>query len=74
MSLKDDTFVDIFSNLGCVPVSQSMFNETEVYVCCMYSFKNRSNINDVIKNMFGEKSKPAVISDPLDNIKSVDPM
>ena len=72
MALKDDKCVDIFSNFGSVLLSQSMFKEIEIYVCCMYSFKNRNNLNDVIENIFEEKLKPAVSSNPLDTIKSVD--
>ena len=49
-----------------------MFREIKQYVCCMNSFKNRSNINCVIENMFVEKLKIAVSSNPLDNINTVD--
>ena len=39
----------------------------------MYGFKRTCKINDVIKSMFEEKSKPTISSHPLANIKSIDP-
>ena len=39
----------------------------------MYGFKRTCKINDVIKSMFEEKSKPTISSRPLANIKSIDP-
>ena len=39
----------------------------------MYGFKRTCKINDVIKSMFEEKSKPTISSLPLENTKSMDP-
>ena len=38
----------------------------------MYAFKRTINITDVIKCMFGEKTRPTISSRPLGNIKSID--
>ena len=51
---------------------QKNFEEVERYVCIMYGFKRTCKINDVIKSMFEEKSKPTISSRPLGNIKSID--
>ena len=70
--LKDTKFVKVFSSLGSIPLEQQVFEKIESYVCIMYGFKRACNINDVIKSMFEEKSKPTISSHPLANIKSID--
>ena len=63
----------MFSSLGSIPLEQQIFEEIESYVCIMYGFKRTRKINDVIKSMFEEKSKPTISSLPLENTKSMDP-
>ena len=72
LALKDTTFVNVFSSLVSIPLEQQIFEEVERYVCIMYGFKRTCKINDVIKSMFEEKSKPTISSRPLGNIKSID--
>ena len=70
--LKDTKFVKVFSSLGSIPFEQRIFEEIERYVSIMYGFKRTCKINDLIKSMFEEKSKPTISSRPLENIKSMD--
>ena len=63
----------MFSPHGSIPLEQKIFEEIESYVCIMYGFKRTCKINDVIKSMFEEKSRPTISSRPLENIKSMDP-
>ena len=72
LALKDAKFVKVFSSLGSIPLEQQVFEEIERYVCIMYGFKRACKINDVIKSMFEEKSKPTNSSHPLANIKPAD--
>ena len=70
--LKDTKFVKVFSSLGSIPLEQQIFEEIERYVSIMYGFKRTCKINDLIKSMFEEKSKPTISSHPLEKIKSMD--
>ena len=65
LALKDTKFVKVFSSLGSIPLEQQIFEEIERHVCIMYGFKRTCKINDVIKSMFEEKSKPTITSRPL---------
>ena len=64
LALKDNKFVKVFSSLGCIPLEQQVFEEIERYVCIMHGFKRACKINDVIKSMFEEKSKPTISLHP----------
>ena len=70
--LKDTKFVKVFSSLGSIPLEQQIFEEIERYVSIVYGFKRIYKINDLIKSMFEEKSKPTISSHPLEKIKSMD--
>ena len=63
----------MFSSLRRIPLEKQIFEEIKRYVCIMYGFKRIGNINDVIKSIFEEKSKPTISLRPLKNIKSIDP-
>ena len=73
LALSDTKFVKVFSSLGSIPLEQQILEEIERYVCIMYWFKRTCKINDVIKSMSEEKSKPTISSLPLENIKFIDP-
>ena len=73
LALSDTKFVKVFSSLGSIPLEQQILEEIERYVCIMYGFKRTCKINDVIKRMSEEKSKPIISSRPLENIKFIDP-
>ena len=73
LALINEKFVNIFSSLGINTFEKETFSKIGRYVCFMYGTKKTCNINDVIKSMFEEISKPMVSSRPLENIKSIDP-
>eukprot|EP00112_Aurelia_sp_Birch-Aquarium-sp1_P009015 Seg201.4 transcript_id=Seg201.4/GoldUCD/mRNA.D3Y31 product="hypothetical protein" protein_id=Seg201.4/GoldUCD/D3Y31 len=54
--LKRREFVEVFGKLGIEnEVTQSLLEELETFVCCLYGFPRLSNVNDVRKAMFWEK-------------------
>ena len=53
-------------------MSHEVFSTIEEYVCSVDGFKCDKNVNEVIKKMFEERSKPKSTERPLDSIKSLD--
>ena len=70
---KKEKFPNAFSKLGEGEMSYEVFPTIEEYVCSVYGFKCDNNINEVIRKMFEERSKPKSAERPLDCIKSSDP-
>ena len=54
-------------------MSHEVFSTIEEYVCSVYGFKCDKNVNDLIRKMSEERSKPKSTERPLDCIKSLDP-
>ena len=70
---KKEKFPNAFSKLGEGEMSHEVFSTIEEYVCSVYGFKCDNNINEVIRKMFEERSKPKSAERPLDCIKSSNP-
>ena len=70
---KKEKFSNAFSKLGEGEMSHEVFSTIEEYVCLVYGFKCDNSINEVIRKMFAERSKPKSAERPLDCIKSSDP-
>ncbi len=54
--LKKREFVEVFGKLGMEnEVTESLLEELQKFVCCLYGYPRLSNVNDVRKAMFWEK-------------------
>ena len=71
--IKKEKFANVFSKLGEREMSHEVFSTIEEYVCSVYGFKCDKNVNDLIRKMSEERSKPKSTERPLDCIKSLDP-
>ena len=72
IAIKKEKFANAFSKLGEGKMSHEVFSTIKEYVCSVYGFQC-DNINEVIREMFEERSKPKSAEQPLDCIKSLDP-
>ena len=53
-------------------MSHEVFSTIEEYICLVYGFTCDTNINEVKRKMFEERSKLKSAERPLDCIKSLD--
>ena len=72
IAIKKEKFANAFSKLGERDMSHEVVSTIEEYVCSEYGFKYDNNINEVIRKMFEERSKPKSAERPLLCIKSLD--
>ena len=72
MTMKNK-FLDGFASLGENALTVDIMAVIEKFVCWMYGYRKQSEINEVIRMIFEEKSKPKVNQRPLDCIKAIDP-
>ena len=73
IAIKKEKFANAFSKLGEGEMSHEVFLTIEEYVCSVYGFKCDHNINEIIRKMFEERSKPKFAERTLDCIKSLYP-
>ena len=73
IAVKKEKFANAFSKLGEGEMSHEVFSIIEEYVCSVYGFKCDNSINEVIRKIFEERSKPDSAERSLDCIKSLDP-
>ena len=70
---KHPRFVDAFGNLGTEPLNEETIATLEEFTCHMYGHVKQTDINEVTKLHFEEKTKPKPSQRPLDCTKSVEP-
>ena len=73
IAVEKEKFANAFSKLGEEEMSHEVFSIIEEYVCSVYGFKCDNSINEVIRKIFEERSKPDSAERSLDCIKSLDP-
>ena len=71
MTMKNK-FLDAFASLGENVLTVDIMAVIEEFVCWMYGYRKQSEINEVIRMIFEEKSKPKANQRPLDCIKAID--
>ena len=57
ITIKIEKIVNAFSKLVQGEMSYEVFSTIEEYLCSLYGFKCKNSINEVIKEMFEERSK-----------------
>ena len=72
IAIKKEKSANAFSKLGEGEMSHEVFSTIEEYVCSVYGFKCDNSINEVIRKMFEERSKPKSAQRPIDCIKLLD--
>ena len=55
--LSDNRFIDAMAIVGSADLSPTVCDILEEYVCCMYGFKNETDINKVRYKMFTSRKK-----------------
>ena len=70
-AIKNEKFANAFSKLGEGEMPHEIISTIEQYVCSIYGFKCDRYINEVIKKMLEERSKPKPAERPLDCISIV---
>ena len=72
MTMKNK-FLDAFASLGENALTVDIMVVIEEFICWMYGYRKQSEINEVIRMVFEEKSKPKANQRPLDCIKAKHP-
>ena len=67
--MNNNKFLDAFASVGENTLTEDVMAPVEEFVCWMYGYRKQREINEVIKMMFEEKSKPKSNRRPLDCIK-----
>ena len=68
IAIKKEKLANVFSKLGEGEMSNEVFSTIGEYACSVYGFKCDNNINEVIRKMFEERSKPKSAEQPLNYI------
>ena len=63
---KKNKILDAFASLGENALMANIMAVIEEFVCWMYGYRKQSEINEVIRMILQEKSKPKANQRPLD--------
>ena len=70
---KDVKSLEAYSKVGVTDLTEEDYATFEHFVCCMYGFWKQTSVDDVIRLLFEQRSKPSASKRPLDSLKSLDP-
>ena len=70
---KYGKFVNVFMALGDLPLANEIINIIEEFNCHLYAYTKQTNIHEVIKIHFENKTKPKSSKKPLNCIKGIEP-
>ena len=70
---KHEKFVNAFMFLGDLSLTNEIINTIDEFTCHLYGCTKLTNINEVIKIHFENKTKPKPSQKPLNFIKGIEP-
>ena len=70
---KHGKFVNVLMALGDLPLANEIINIIEEFNCHLYAYTKQTNIHEVIKIHFENKTKPKPSKKPLNCIKGIEP-
>ena len=69
---KHEKFVNVFMILGDLQLTNEIMNITEEFTCHLYGYTKQTNIHEVTKIHFENKTKPKPSKKPLNCIKLIE--